>query len=310
MPSRRRYTKKPLNKRLHGKNKRYRKGFKAVGPTNSLYRNSIPRTLQIATRRNTKQVLRFVSNQCYKVIPGGNVGGMENVFLKFRANSIYDINVGNSGNGALNANGTWDPQDAAAYGPSQATINAEGWDDWKDRYSHFTVLGSKISVTYEPIGIDGANVAVPCTAYINLAGNTSQIATGSEMSLINKLPYTKRASMVPAQTNSQGGGLVSSSTWNNQGVRMYHFYSTKSFEGVKDVSDNEQLKGNMLSSPAVPQEGSFFTVGLRNTIPSGTATDRMLNGILRVKIEYITLLTEPTSTNKVQEPAFVANTMV
>jgi hypothetical protein len=283
MPYRRRYNKKPLNKRLHGKNKRYRKGFKAVGPTNSLYRNPNPRTLQIATRRNTKQVLRFVSNQCYKVIPGGNVGGMENVFLKFRANSIYDINVGNSGNGALNANGTWDPQDAAVYGPSQPIINAEGFEDWKDRYSHFTVLGSKIQVTYEPIGIDGANVAVPCTAYINLAGNTSQIATGTEMSVINKLPYTKRASMVPAQTNSQQGGLVSSSTWNNQG--------------------NDQLKGDMLASPAVPIEGSFFTVGLRNTIPSGTASDRMLNGILRVKIEYITLLTEPTSTNKVQEPA-------
>lgn len=144
---------------------------------------------------------------------------------------------------------------------------------------------------------------MPTTAYINLAGNTSQIATGTEMSIINELPYTKRASMVPSQTNSQQGGLVSSSTWGNNGVRLFHFYSTKSFEGVKDVSDNEQLKGAMLASPAVPNEGSFFTVGLRNTIPSGTATDRMLNGILRIKIEYITLLTEPTSTNKVQAPA-------
>ena len=109
--------------------------------------------------------------------------------------------------------------------------------------------------------------------------------------------------MVPSQTNSQQGGLVSSSTWANNGVRLFHFYSTKSFEGVSDVTDNEQLKGAMLASPAVPNEGSFFTVGLRNTIPSATATNRMLNGILRVKIEYITMLTEPTSTNRVQATA-------
>ena len=247
-------------------------------------------------------MLRFVSNQCYKVIPGGTVGGMENVFLKFRANSIYDINLGNSGNGALNANLTFIAQDPSKYGPTQPLVNAEGWDDWVSRYAHFTVLGSKIQSTYEPIGIDGANVAVPTTAYINLAGNTTQISTGTEMSRINELPYTKRASMVPSQTNSQQGGLVSSSTWGNNGVRLFHFYSTKSFEGVSDVADNEQLKGSMLTNPAIPDEGSVFTVGLRNTIPSGTATDRMLNGILRVKIEYIVLLTEPTSTNQVQAP--------
>lgn len=296
--------KKKLNRKLRGGGaKRYKRGFKPVGSVNKLYRNPNPRTLQIATRRNTKQMLRFVSNQTYKVNPGGSVGGMENVFLKFRANSIYDINVGNSGNGALNANLTWIPQDASKYGPSQPIVNAEGWDDWNTRYAHFQVLGSKIQMTYEPIGIDGANVAQACTAYINLAGNTSQIGTGTEMSQINELPYTKRASMVPAQTNSQGGGLVSNSTWSNNGVRLFHFYSTKSFEGVNDVTDNEQLKGNMLSAPAVPQEGSFFTIGLRNTIPSSTPSNRMLNGILRVKIEYITLLTEPTSTNRVQATA-------
>lgn len=300
MPMGKMYKKKRLNRKLQGYNKRYKKGFRPVGSVNKLYRNPNPRTLQIATRRNTKQTLRFVSNQTYKVNPGGTVGGMENVFLKFRANSIYDINVGNNGNGALNANLTFIAQDPAKYGPTQPLVNAEGWDDWNSRYAHFTVLGSKIQVTYEPIGIDGANVAVPTTAYINLAGNTSQISTGTEMSVINELPYTKRASMVPSQTNSQQGGLVSSSTWANNGVRLFSFYSTKSFEGVQDVKDNEQLKGAMLASPQAPAEGSFFTVGLRNTIPSGTATNRMLNGILRVKIEYITLLTEPTSTNRVQ----------
>lgn len=299
----RQYKKKKYNRKLQNGAKRYKRGFKPVGSVNKLYRNPNPRTLQIATRRNTKQMLRFVSNQTFKVNPGGSVGGMENVFLKFRANSIYDINIGNSGNGALNANLTWLAQDPTRYGPTQPIINAEGWDDWQARYAHFQVLGSKIQMTYEPIGVDGANVAQACTAYINLAGNTTQISTGTEMSQINQLPYTKRASMVPAQTNSQQGGLVSNSTWANNGVRLFHFYSAKSFEGVNDVTDNEQLKGNMLASPAVPQEGSYFTIGLRNTIPSTSTNNRMLSGILRVKIEYITMLTEPTSTNRVQATA-------
>lgn len=278
------------------------KYFAPQGSTNKLYRNSIPRTLQIATRRNTKQVLRFVSNQCFDVTPGGSVGGVENVFLKFRANSIYDINVGNTGNGALNAPSTWAAQDPSVYGPSQATINAEGFSDWQDRYSHFTVLGSKIQVTYEPYGISsGSNNAVPATVYVNLAGNTSQISTGTEMSEINKLPYTKRASIVPSKTHSTSSGLISSSFRGNGGVRLFHYYSTKSFEGVTNVNDNEQLRGAMLASPGVPDEGSFFTVGLRNTIPTTAPADRMPRGILRVKIEYITLLTEPTSTNRVQE---------
>lgn len=303
MPYRRSYA----NRRLKGKkqNQRYKKGFKPVGPTNSLYRNSVPRTLQIATRRNTKQVLRFVSNQCYDVTPGGSVGGVENVFLRFRANSIYDIM---QANGSLNAPTTWNPQDNTKYGPSVTTINAEGFDDWKDRYAQFTVIGSKIQVTYEPYGISsGSNAAVPATVYVNLAGNPSMISTGTEMSAINELPYTKRASIVPSQTHSTSSGLISSSYRGNGGVRLYHHYSAKKFEGVTDVADNDQLKGAMLSAPQSPQEQSFFTVGLRNTIPTTAAADRMPRGIMRVKIEYITLLTEPTSTNRVQEPAHVAN---
>ena len=296
------------NKRLKGKgrNQRTKKYFKKK-TTNSLYRNSIPRTLQVATRRNTKQMLRFVSNQVYKVVAGGDVGGTENTFLKFRANSIYDINIGNSGNGSLNPANTWLPQDPSKYGPSQATVNAEGFSDWQARYSHFTVVGSRIQATFEPFGIpSGAGLKqVPTTVYINLAGNTSQISTGTEMSTISELPYTKRAGIIPSQTNSIQTGALSTSNFGNGGVRLFSHYSAKKFEGVHDVADNDQLRGNMLTDPAVPQEGSFFTVGLRNTIPTTSADDRMPQGIMRVKIEYITLLTEPTSTNQVQEPASI-----
>ena len=257
--------------------------------------------MQIATRRPQKQLLRFVSNQTYHVRPGGSVGAVENCYLQFRANSIYDICDGNNGNGSLNQPSTWIPQDSTIYGPSLTEINAEGFEDWRARFSHFTVIGSKISVSYEPYGIQGEQnaVQVPTTVYVNLAGNQSQIGPGTQMSAINKLPYTKRASIVPSQTNSTTSGLLSTSTFGNAGVRLYSFYSAKKFEGISDVMDNEQLKGAMLASPAAPQEQAFFTVGLRNTIPSVAAGDRMPQGIMRIRLEYITMLTEPSSTNQV-----------
>ena len=206
--------------------------------------------MQIATRRPQKQLLRFVSNQTYHVVPGGSVGGVENVYLQFRANSIYDICDGNNGNGSLNNASTWIPQDSTLYGPSNTEINAEGWEDWKLRFSHFTVIGSKISVSYEPFGIASQTsaVQVPTTVYVNLAGNQSQIGPGTQMSAINKLPYTKRASIVPSQTNSTSSGLLSTSNMGNAGVRLYSFYSAKKFEGISDVMDNEQLKGRMFPS--------------------------------------------------------------
>jgi hypothetical protein len=101
------YRRKPkLNRRLRGTNKRYKKGFKKAGNTNSYYHSSIPRTLQIATRRNHSEMLRFVVNQTYMIEPkvrtGGANNGPENVYLQYRANSIVDVMAGTAGNGSYN----------------------------------------------------------------------------------------------------------------------------------------------------------------------------------------------------------------
>ena len=48
--------------------------FRPVGSTNRLYRNLVPRTLQIATRRNFNQRLKFVVNQTYQYDPGTIAG--------------------------------------------------------------------------------------------------------------------------------------------------------------------------------------------------------------------------------------------
>lgn len=277
MPYRKRNFKKRTNKKFTKK------------PTYTMYRSAVPRTLQIATRRNKSQVLRFVTNQTYQVNPGGTVGGMENTFLTIRANSIYDIM---KQNGSLNPGGTWIPQDSAEYGPLQSP-NAAGWTEWTHRYQNFTVLGSKISVTFEPYGVEAGFEQVPTTLYIVKSGGDAILSTGSEMSLINKFPYCVRASLMP------GSQYNSSAQSSNQGCRLSMTYSAKKFEGVKDVKDNNQLQGHFTGHQ--PGETSFFYVGLRNTIPSGSANDRMPKGIMRIKVEYITSLSEPTESNQVQE---------
>lgn len=254
----------------------------------SNYRNSQPRTIQIATRRNKSQTLRFVTNQTYKVNPGGTVGGMENTWLSFRANSIYDIMYHNGG---LNSTGTWVSQDSAEYGPT-IHPNATGWAEWTHRYQHFTVLGAKVTATFEPIGVDDGLTQVPTTMYIGVAGEPNLMNAGTEMSQINKYPYFNRGSLVPGRQYS------STSQMSGQGVRLVKTYSTKKFEGVKDVADNAQLKGDFDGTQ--PDEKSYFYVGIRNTIPSGAANDRMPQGLMRIKVEYITKLSEPTESNQVQ----------
>lgn len=268
----------------------------------SAYRLSVPRTIQNATHRNKSQMLKFSKNMVYKIRPGGTVGGMENCFLQFRANSIYNIFANN---GASNAGGTWSSQDATAYGPLVPLVNADGYSDWSNRYFHSTVVGSKITVTFEPTGIDSALAtatnAVPCTLYIIKSGSDASIGTGTEMATINALPYTKKAHITPQSSTFGTAGSATYRSTNQQGCRLSMGYSAKSFEGVTSVLDNDQLKGQMGAAPAIPADVSFFTVGLRNMFPSGAAVDAMISGVLNVKIEYTAILTEPTITNKVQE---------
>jgi len=247
-------------------------------------------------------MLKFSKNMVYKIRPGGTVGGMENCFLQFRANSIYNIFANN---GSSNAGGTWASQDSTAYGPLVPLVNADGYSDWSNRYFHSTVVGSKITVTFEPTGIDSAapaaTNAVPCTLYIIKSGSDASIGTGTEMATINALPYTKKAHITPQSSTFGTAGSATYRSTNQQGCRLSMGYSARSFEGVTSPLDNDQLKGQMGAAPVIPADVSFFTVGLRNMFPSGAAADAMISGVLNVKIEYTAILTEPTITNKVQE---------
>lgn len=287
--------KKKLNRKFRGYASRYKPGFRALGSTNKFYHAKVPRTLQIATRRYNTQMLRFVKNYTYKVVPqlGNPVVGPENCFIQIRANSIYDLNNGLHGNGSVNMPNTWTPQDSS-YGTGVTETNAEGYSDWKDRYQHFTVLGSRLQATCQ--SLVGTSAAEPATFYVNLAGATGSIAPSTQAAAIMNLPYTKRARIFPAVSQQPSGSS------NVPGARLALNYSTKTFEGVNDVMDNQNLRGQMDNSfhtAAVPSEQSFFTVGYVPTMPFSASSGAHAPAIITIKVEYIVKLTEPTDSNQV-----------
>ena len=266
-------------------NQRYKKGFSKPGSVNKLYHNKIPRTLQIATRRNNSQMLRFVKNMTFGVVPGEFT---ENIFLTIRANSIYDIMFNG---GAQNQPGTWNAQDVEDYGTTVNFVNADGFDEWRNRFQHFTVIGSKIQASYEPIDyqrqVDGSSARAPATLYINLEGSGGAISPNKACKDVVALPYTKRATVIqdPGHT----------------GKRLYQFYSARKFEGVKDPLDNSNLRGRM-GTGSYPNETAFYHVGIVPTIANvlgGSTTTKIPQGLMRIKVEYIVKLTEPTLTNQV-----------
>jgi hypothetical protein len=246
------------------------------------YRSRVPRTLQVATRRPTTATLKFVKNLIYKVNPGGTDGTIENTYLTLRANSIYNIL---QQDGGVQSAGTWTPQDSA-YAPGNV-VNAEGYSDWKDRFQHYTVLGSKLSAVFTPQNdSNDAREINEATFYLSKAGGTGEVNALTAAKDINKMPYTRKTAIKAGETGIGKGGSLSMN------------YSAKKFEGLRNVIDNATMKGqfgNAYASASQPTERSYFNIGIVQTIP---ATALPPKGILKIQLSYIVKLTEPTGTNR------------
>ena len=102
----------------------------------SAYRPSVPRTLQIATKRNFNQTLKFTINQSYVIDMSKQTVG-ETVFTCFRANSIFHSHVPTSTTADV-----WKSQNPDLYNnlsSANVTQDADGYDRWKESYQHFCV---------------------------------------------------------------------------------------------------------------------------------------------------------------------------
>jgi len=245
-----------------------------------------------------------------QTVTNGAVQNAQNCCLRIAANSIVNILPYVAADSSTNfqentTNGPiWIPQDRTNYGPpygaAPGTINythAEGVERFEQQYKHFTVLGSRCQATFEPFGTEAGD---PATMYLGLnSAPASAIQSHTPMSEINSFPFFKRAQILGAITSGSPG----------QGARLYQNYSTKRFEGVKDVMDNAILRGSFATTPGgtdyiQPNEKSFFMLGLMNTISNDPAEAQIAasDGILRVKVEYIVKLSEPTTLNTVSQP--------
>ena len=143
--------------------------------------------------------------------------------LSLRANSIFDIYQ------QAGVAGEVISQSSTAYGPGVDNVVADGWAEWTNRFQHFTVFGSKISATCQPYG---DTKGTPGLIMLNLSGVAGGVTNATSAAQLNILPYTKRGQLYNNGSNSTGS-------------RVYNFYSTKKYEGVKDVSDNSQLRGRL-----------------------------------------------------------------
>lgn len=273
------------SKKGHSKQKTHKK----KESNSTLYRKATPRTIQIATKRNKNMKLKFVVNQSYVLdpsvtgFPAGNCA-----FLCYRANSIYHSQVPVS-----TAAGLWASQDPTKYSNlSSAAINqnADGWSEWTERFQHFCVTGSRITATFEPAGS-----GVPMIMSIHLSGVGAAIQASTTSARINALPYVSKASVV-----SQGITIPASA-----GCRLAMNYSARKFEGVVDPDDNSNLRGRFANSLLVPPttgttpfEQSFYYINFTPVDPATTGA--MPKGVVRVKVEYITHLKEPTESNQIQ----------
>ena len=258
------------------------------------YRSQIPRTIQIATKRNTNMTLKFTLNQTWILDPSKLTNPNDTLVMSYRANSIFHSHMPTMDNSTSAAAVSQDPALYNNNGQLTTLIqqSADGFDTWSDRFQHFTIVGSKITYTFEPF-----STGAPAVFCSHLSGVSGAIQAATSAVRLNALPYTTRHSIVSSEVNPVTAAY--------NGIRGSRNYSARSFEGVTDPVDNSNLRGrfaNSLLTPpvtgATPSEQSFFYLALAPIDPSTAAS--VGKGVLRVKIEYIVKLREPTESNQVQ----------
>lgn len=169
----------------------------------------------------------------------------------FSANSLYDPDVTGTGHQPL------------------------GYDQWSEFYNHYTVMSSKISVTFvcretvSPSTLDDAVVGI-CL----MDDNSIPFADVNTMREQGRARFKYMSSRL-----SVGPQTVT------------HTYDARRFHGVKDPEDNSALQGRMgnFGTGGPPGDQAMFILFVG---PQDGATDAN-NYLCNVTIDYIARLKEP-----------------
>lgn len=219
------------------------------------YRISTPKRRYKVKRRRTRK--SRIARMPATLIPASKV-----CKLRYSDTFILNAGIGAFANHQFRANGMHDPD-------YTGVLNHQplGWDQWSLFYDHYTVISSKITVTFAAGGTGASN-----TSYVGIRLADTTNVTPSELS------HAVEMNNFPIKFLTQHGA---------RGVqKVSKTFSAKKFFGIKDISDNRGILGSAIG--ANPSEQAIFDVV---KYPIDATTDPSPVDCM-VVIEYLVKFTE------------------
>lgn len=215
-------------------------------------------------RRPMRRTRRRGGRRRYKRLPIN--GWPKKLCVKLRYADTFGIDVAAASASYANfcANGCYDPD--LALGGHQP----RGFDQIMPQYNHYTVIGSKISITY--LNDTGSNI-VPAIYDVLLKDDVT-------------FNYTTQNDIVE---NAQSRGK-----WQNVGTERNYIgykpqivrkFNAKKFFGVSGIVGNNNYSGTVASNP---DELAVFQLVVANIF--GNDPGRLIFGVV---IDYVVVFTEP-----------------
>lgn len=223
-------------------------GKKKYVPTSSKRRRVIRKTKKSKRRGNLPR--NFISNKklCRLVYAetitlNASVGGGATEY-NFSANGLYDPNISGTGHQPM------------------------GFDQLMEFYDHYTVIGSKIKVIFNPV--TSTSVSIPPYVGVRLCDTTSRI-NGKAIDELREVGVSMTQ--------------MGSYQWKYPPT-VYQRFSAKKFFSKKAIIGASQFQG---SASANPTEDAIYSVFV---VAPDTSTDPPTISV-QVVIEYIAIFTEP-----------------
>lgn len=272
------------NKRRNYRRKRRNNKKKRMLTRIPQYRNLAPNNL----------LLRDTFQTQIKLTPAGTIRGMSHYphVCFFRASSGHNIfNPVNTARGSfLQLSGTLNDLQSLQSASPMA---------YRSMYSHYYVLGAKMVVSFQPTANPNGsqllmenNVQVGCGLSRDMAWPTSGTATGSSLQSLTQAKNASTRQIIASENNTAGKYAR---------ARLFSGYSPKRALGIKDTTDNEDLKVSVLDGNA--NESTFFYITLTGLNPGATTDpEQIVPYIINVKIDYTLKFVEPQESKNLPIP--------
>ena len=189
-------------------------------------------------------------------------------------------------------------------------------------YQQWAILGTKVTMSYTPIGNTKSTQGAQPTAFFafietqpgkpTIRQQPRVAAPGgtgpSVIADIYQRPYCKVRKILPTKIVGGSAGNISYGGGGNSAAMTFN-YSPKRMNGVKDIADNQSLWGNIsyvsdgqpITNPVVnhPAEGDYLVVGIMPLMDDSNVGNNiddpvpLQSGMLQLKMETVCAFREP-----------------